>query len=149
MHIVVANAVKADHEEVRGLVTEAFSGIGKDGVEVWVVATRSPDRFTGKAWPQVPRNRSVEPDTHYLVELVMPGRPPASGYPFEWRYPKLKTAPPIVVNDWRERLFALAAHEAYHVKQFRQGMRRSEVTAERWALKALHRMRAADMGPSA
>lgn len=146
MEIDVATAVRADHGEVRGLVAEAFHGIGKEGVEVHVLATRSPDRFSGKAWPAPPRGRKVRQGTLYLVELVMPARPSSDGYPFEWRYPKLKTAPTIVVDDWRERLFSLAAHEAYHVKQFRRGMRRSEVTAERWALKSLERMRSQDPG---
>jgi hypothetical protein len=59
------------------------------------------------------------------------------GYPITYRYRGLSTAPWITVEDWRERLIALAAHEAYHVHQFREGLRRSEVQAERWALRRL------------
>ena len=45
------------------------------------------------------------------------------------------------MGDWRERLVALAAHEACHVRQFREGLRRSEVEAERWALRVLEAWR--------
>lgn len=147
MHIRIAPAIKVDHGEVDGLVREAFAEVLDAGAEVQVVATRSPDRWSGKAWPGVPRNRRAQPGVRFLVELVIPGRPPRDGYPFEWRYPGLKTAPPIVVFDWRERLFALAAHEACHVAQFRDDVRRSEVAAERWALAALERMRAEEAAP--
>lgn len=146
--IVISHLIRADHEEVDGLVREAFRGIGKGGVEVQVVATRSPQRFTGRAWAELPARRPRAPETTWLVELVMPARPPIDGYPLEWRYPRLKTAPIFVAHDWRDQLFAVAAHEAYHVKQFRMGMRRSEIAAERWAHKALKRARAGLPGSS-
>lgn len=143
MLVVVSHLIRADHEEVVGIVNEGFRGISRDGVEVQVVATRSPTRFTGKAWLEPPVRRERSSETVWLVEIVMPARPPADGYPLEWRYPRLKTAPVFTAHDWRDQLFAVAAHEAYHVKQFRRGMRRSEVAAERWAHKALERSREA------
>ncbi len=146
MRIVISHLIRADHEEVEGLVREAFRGIGKEGVEVQVLATQSPTRFTGKAWPELPARRAAGPGTRWLVEIVMPGRPPLDGYPLRWRYPRLKTAPTFTAHDWRDRVFTIAAHEAYHVKQFRFGLRRSEVAAERWAFKALERMRDSDGG---
>jgi hypothetical protein len=139
--IVISHLIRADHEEIDGIVREGFHGIGKEGVEVQVVGTRSPHRFTGKAWTQPPARRPRHPDTRWLVEIVMPSRPNAEGYPLEWKYPRLKTAPVFVAHDWRDQLFAVAAHEAYHVKQFRMGMRRSEIAAERWAHRALERVR--------
>jgi len=142
MLVVVSHLIRADHEEVTGIVREGFHGISRDGVEVQVVATRSSHRFTGKAWLEPPARRERSPETRWLVEIVMPARPSSEGYPLEWRYPKLKTAPVFVAHDWRDQLFAVAAHEAYHVKQFRMGMRRSEVAAERWAHRALERVRA-------
>jgi hypothetical protein len=36
---------------------------------------------------------------------------------------------------------ALVAHEAYHTRQFREGLRRSEVQAERWAAQILESWR--------
>lgn len=141
MLVTISHLIRADHEEIEGLINEAFRGIGKEQVEVQVVATRSAHRFTGKAWAEPPARRPRSAETRWLVELVMPARPTPDGYPLEWRYPRLKTAPVFLANDWRDQLFAVAAHEAYHVKQFRMGMRRSEVAAERWAHKALERSR--------
>ena len=111
------------------------------------MATRSPQRFTGRAWSEPPKRRPRAPETRWLVEIVMPSRPPTDGYPLEWRYPGLKTAPAFVARDWRDLLFAVAAHEAYHVKQFRMGKRRSEIAAERWAHRALTRARLAGKDP--
>lgn len=147
MLIVISKLVRADHEEVGGVIREGFRGIGKDGVEVQVLATRSPQRFAGRAWVEPPRRRSRAPETRWLVEIVMPARPPEDGYPLEWRYPHLKTAPTFVAQNWRDQLFAVAAHEAYHIKQFRMGKRRSEIAAERWAHRALERTRLEGKGP--
>jgi hypothetical protein len=141
MHVSISDLIRADHEEVAGIVRQGFHGISRDSVEVQVLATRSPHRFTGKAWAQPPARRDRRPDTRWLVEIVMPARPSADGYPLQWKYPRLKTAPVFTAHDWRDQLLAVAAHEAYHVKQFRTGMRRSEVAAERWAFRALERTR--------
>lgn len=53
-----------------------------------------------------------------------------------------KRSPLIVVNDWREALVALAAHEARHVWQFQHRKPTSEVDAEKFAARALDRYRA-------
>lgn len=143
MVVVISHLIRADHEEVEGIVRDGFHGIGKDGVEVQLIGTRSTHRFSGKAWAEPPARRDRHPDTVWLVEIAMPSRPGAQGYPIHWKYPRLKTAPEFVAHDWRDQLLAVAAHEAYHVKQFRAGMRRSEVAAERWAHKVLERSRTA------
>lgn len=142
MNILIATRIRADHEEVRGIVTDGFHGIGREDVEVHVQANRSKWVFTGKAWPELPPRTKTDLRTKFLVQIAMPVRPSVSGFPYIWRYPRLKTAPELVAECWQERLLAVAAHEAYHVKQFRRGMRRSEVTAERWAGRALERLRA-------
>jgi hypothetical protein len=54
-----------------------------------------------------------------------------------------KRSPLIVVNDWREALVAVAAHEARHIHQHRRKKPLSEVDCERFAAKALARYRAA------
>ncbi len=141
---MISEAIAADHEELRGLVGEGFRGIGREGVEVHIVPNRSRWAISGRAWPELPVRRARSQLTRYLVQIEMPRKPSAAGYPFSWRYPKRKTAPEMTASDWRERLLAVAAHEAYHVKQFRSGMRRSEVTAERWAVKVLTRYRQAE-----
>ena len=130
--------MKADHEVLRSLVVEAFDGVDPSGVEVHlaVPASRRPT-FVGRAYPQLPSRPRTHPETRYLVRLDLPSLARNRGYPITYRYRGLSTAPWITVGDWRERLIALAAHEAYHVHQFREGLRRSEVQAERWALRRL------------
>ena len=142
MKVVISERISADHGEVRGLIEEGFHDVGKQDVEVLVVPNRSRWTISGRAWPELPTNRATRPKTRFLVEIAMPRRPSQAGFPYVWRYPRLRTAPELTAEDWRERLLAVAAHEAYHVKQFRLGMRRSEVKAERWAARALQRVRA-------
>ncbi|HEX2089344.1 MAG TPA: hypothetical protein VHI54_05360 [Actinomycetota bacterium] len=138
MRILVSEAVEADVEELRRLIEEAFAGIDASGVELRVERARNPrESFTGRAYPEPPRRPKLSPGTLFFVRLRLPGALRNRGYPRAYRYTGLVTAPWITVRDWRERLVALAAHEAFHVHQFREGLRRSEVAAERWALKKL------------
>jgi hypothetical protein len=88
---------------------------------------------SGWAYPEPPRRGGAGAGIRYVVRLVLPGRLVNRGYPKSYRYVRRKTAPWITVGSWSERLLALAAHEAWHVHQFRHGLRRSEVAAERWA----------------
>jgi hypothetical protein len=136
--IVVSPEIKADHGELRRLIEEGFTGVDPEGVEVRVErAVRSLDSFTGRAYSEPPRRPRTHPGTLYLIRLKLPGALRNRGYPQSYRYPQRKTAPSITVRDWRERFVALVAHEAFHVRQFREGLRRSEVTAERWAMDVL------------
>ena len=138
MRIVVSEAISVDEEELRLLLQEAFAGIDTSGVELRIeLARNSRESFTGRADPEPPRRPKPLPGTLFLVRLRLPGVLRNRGYPRAYRYTGLVTAPWITVRDWRERLLALAAHEAFHVHQFREGLRRSEVAAERWALKKL------------
>jgi hypothetical protein len=143
MRIVVSEELRADHEVLRGLIVSAFDGVEHHGVEVHV--ERAPKRhmtFTGRAYPQLPSRPRTHPGTTYLIRLMLPSIPRNRGYPVTYRYRGLRTAPWITVEDWHERLVALAAHEARHIGQFRDGSRRSEVQAERWAQRRLAAWRA-------
>jgi integrase len=134
IRIVLIDDIRADREELCRVIEQGFAEIDPCGVEVRVErATRSWDSFTGHAYPEPPRRPRTHPATRYLVRLRLPGALRNRGYPKSYRYPRRKTAPSITVHDWRERLLALVAHEAFHVRQFREGLRRSEVSAERWA----------------
>ena len=138
MRIVVNEAIAADVEELRFLIHEAFEGIDASGVELRIELARNPrESFTGRAYPEPPRRPKPLPGTLFMVRLRLPGALRNRGYPRAYRYTGLVTAPWITVRDWRERLVALAAHEAFHVHQFREGLRRSEVAAEKWAVKRL------------
>jgi len=146
IRIVVSDEIRADHATLSRLIEQGFNGIDPSGVEVRVERSlRSWDSFTGRAYPELPRRPSAHPTTRYLVRLRLPGALRNRGYPQSYRYPRLKTAPSITVRDWRERLVALVAHEAFHVHQFRRGLRRSEVAAERWADSVLEAWRGQGM----
>ena len=149
MRVRVRPEIRADHDDVRRLVIDGFDGVGEQGVEVVVERARSSrESFTGRAYFVLPARPKLHPDTRYLVRLKIPGTPRNRAYPKTYRYWNRTTAPWITVGDWRERLVALAAHEACHVRQFRGGLRRSEVEAERWAVRILERWRARDGAPT-
>ena len=92
------------------------------------------------------RSPRVAKTTRCLITLKVPADLDALSYPVAFQYRRrgrvLSTAPKIEVHNWREEIVHLVAHEAYHSKQFRNGMRQSEVAAERWALKAVECYRA-------
>ncbi len=124
---------------------DGFEGIDVGGVEVHIEPLRRPrESFTGLAYFQLPTRPRTEPGTRYLVRLRLPRVLRNRDYPKAYRYPGRRTAPWITVGDWRERLLTLAAHEACHVWQFREGRRRSEVQAERWAAGRLLEWRVVD-----
>ena len=138
MRIVIDRGIRGDHPELRRLVAAGFDGVEGSDVEVRVRPAGRPSRsYTGRAYPTPPRSARLSPGVRYLVVLFVPTVRRNRGYPKTHRYPRLRTAPWITTRDWRERLLALSAHEACHVRQFRLGLRRSEVEAERWAKRAI------------
>ena len=138
MLIAVSEDIRAARAEIEELIRRAFDGVEAAGVEVRVErARRSSESFCGRAYPEPPKRPPAHPETRYVVRLTLPSVLRNRGYPKSYRYARRKTAPWITVGDWRERLVALAAHEAFHIRQFREGLRRSEVQAERWALHVL------------
>jgi hypothetical protein len=143
MRIVVSPAIQTDHDRLTELAAAGFAGVDADGVEVHLERARPRAAvFVGRAYPELPSRPRTHDGARYLVRLMLPSVIRNRGYPVTYRYRGLSTAPWITVQDWRERLVALAAHEAYHVHQFREGLRRSEVQAERWALRRLSSWRA-------
>jgi len=136
--IAVSEEIRANHVLLRSIVSEGFGGLAADDVEVCVEPPR--DRglaFCGRAYAEPPARWRTTERTRYIVRLFVPRRLVARGYPRTYRYRDRSTAPWITVQDWRERLLALAAHEACHIRQFRDGSRRSEIQAERFALQTL------------
>lgn len=138
MRIVIDPGIHADHLELREVIATGFDGVEGSDVEVRLRPAGRPSRsFTGRAYADPPRSARLASGLRHLVVLFVPTVLRNRGYPKTHRYPRLRTAPWITTRDWRERLLALAAHEACHVRQFRLGLRRSEVEAERWAKRAL------------
>lgn len=105
--------------------------------------------YSGRAYPRLPAIARVAPETRYLVTLKIPANPTATGdaYPRVSQYRRYKTAPPVVIRDWTEEVVHLAAHEARHTHQFRRGLPRSEIDAERWAHRQLAAYRRRDRDP--
>jgi hypothetical protein len=132
------------HADIGRLVAEAFAGVDAEGVEIHVERARNSwESFTGRAYGGRPRRPRSHPTTRFLVRVKVPATLRNRAYPKTYRYPRLKTAPWITVRDWQERFVALVAHEAFHTRQFREGLRRSEVQAERWAARVLESWREA------
>jgi hypothetical protein len=146
--LVVDPSIRCDAGDLDGLVRAAFDGVDESAVEVRLERIRKPwQSFTGRAYGGPIRRPRVGPGTAFVVRLWLPTILRNRAYPKTYRYPGRVTAPWITVRDWRERLVALAAHEAFHVHQFREGLRRSEVAAERWAVRTLAAWRAASDSP--
>ena len=138
MRIGVSGEIRADHEALRSIVLQAFGDLAGDDVEVRIEPPRARAlAFCGRAYPQPPARWLRGESSRFVVRLFVPRRLVDRGYPKTYRYRARTTAPWITVESWRERLLALAAHEACHVRQFRDGSRRSEIQAERWALQVL------------
>jgi hypothetical protein len=142
VRVVVDPSIRADHGDLRRLVEAGFLGIDPSGVEVRVERSRRPAQsFAGRAYGDLPTRPRPTPGTLYLVRVWVPTLLRNRGYPRTYRYARRVTAPWITVGTWRERFVALVAHEACHLLQFRERLRRSEVAAERWAEGVLARWR--------
>lgn len=55
-------------------------------------------------------------------------------FPFDYQYPRLKTAEKYTIHDRREALVSLAAHEFWHCYQFRLNHLCSEIECEQRAV---------------
>lgn len=98
---------------------------------------RIREAFSGAAYDGIPSIARVGRGINYLVTLKLPTDPSAVDYPKTWKYERYKTAPEVLLYSWQEHLVQLAAHEANHIRQFKNNWPRSEIKCERWALKVL------------
>lgn len=121
------NLSQYDTQEVRELVETATKGIKLRKVKVTVTNTKHT--YAGRAWDSWPYRRM-------LIRIGSPDQ-----FPITCKYPRKKTAPTYEMRDWREGIVAVAAHEARHIYQYKFNKRRSEIDAERWAVKKLEEYR--------
>ena len=109
------------------------------------VDDRLAERMSGCAYFELPDVANVANSTRYLVTMRLPQRLDCLLYPETLQYHRrgvvMTTAPRIEVRSWPEEVVHLAAHEGRHVHQFRLGLPKSEVDAERWAAAAVRRFR--------
>lgn len=128
----------------RGHVASTRAGAlmchGDEGDVVRCVDDRATD-FSGRAYRRLPTRARVNPRTRWLVTLKTPLDLSDSPYPYRWIYHRAKTAGSVELRSWREHLLHLAAHEARHLVQYRDGLPASEVDAECWARATLRRHR--------
>ena len=109
------------------------------------VDQRLGERMSALAYFELPPMARAAVGIRYLVTMRIPPNLEELAYPHELQYRRrgvaMRTAPVVQVVDWLEELVHLAAHEARHVAQFRLGLAKSEVDAERWAAETVERFR--------
>lgn len=141
------NTSRYPDDAVLQLVIIALRGINARRLAVNVKNSRRP--YRGRTYATVPSISpvSAEPDIERLVTIGI-GAPEcfpldtAIGQPGTLHGYGGKRSPIITMNDWREALVAVAAHEARHVWQFEHEAPGSEIDAERFAAARLDEYRA-------
>lgn len=112
------------------------------------VDDRLAERMSACAYYSLPSIARLSPGSRYLVTMRLPRDLEGLPYPQQLQYRRagvaMATAPVVQVRSWLEELVHLAAHEARHIAQFRLGLPKSEVDAERWAARAVERYRVRD-----
>ena len=134
------NTSRYPEAEVRALVEFACRGVDMTGVQVNVKNSRQA--YRGRAYNGVP---SVSPASRLqtVSRLVVVAVGQDQQFPVVNYYStKLKRVPRVELQNWREALVKVAAHEARHVHQYRHDKPRSEVDAEKWAVRRLEEYRA-------
>jgi hypothetical protein len=127
-------------EEVRQLVAFAVSDVDMRRVCVHVKNRRHAP-YSGFAYDHVPEISNAPRSSKYLVTI---GLGPPDKFPTKEhkRHRGAGTSFPVRrFDDWREALVFLAAHEAKHIEQYREGLPRSEVRCDAFATHMLDRYR--------
>ena len=112
-------------EEVKRLAKIASKGINHKHLRIWI--KNCFWAFAGRAYNY----------NYAVVRIGKPHRFPIQNH----KYRGLKRAPTYDLNDWKEALVVVIAHELRHLQQMRLNKPRSEVDAERWAVKRLEEYR--------
>lgn len=130
----------ARHPEIGRVIELGLWGVNRDEVVVDVRGRAGPT-YTGACWTAL-----------RLIRLRIPYDPTeeyGEPYPRVHREERLKNAPEVTFEDWREQLLFLVAHEASHLRQHdrpipsrrgRLGPRQSERIAESWAANVFERI---------
>ncbi len=142
----IRNTSAYPDDEVRALIGFATRGVNMSRVCVNVKGTSQG--WAGRAYDHNPAISNAPPSAKYLITLRLGDSPEDKNGPTNYYGETPNSAPPnrrfpfYECRCWRERLVSLAAHEAKHIDQFRHDRSKSEVKAERFAVKALERFRA-------
>lgn len=144
--LTIRNTSRYPADEVRQLVRFALQDVDVRGVHVNVKNSSGPRR--GRAYDGVPTISNAPPGAEYLVTIGIGG---PEHFPYEDGSWTQRNGTPIkrrggrwpeeTLEDWREALVSVAAHEGAHVEQFRNGLPRSEVRCHHFAAQMLRRYR--------
>jgi hypothetical protein len=132
------NTSRYDIEEIKDLLVYAADGFDLRGVAVNV--KNCSRGYAGRAYSDVPGISNVHPKATRLVVIRIgtPGKFPISNFIRKLGHPYGgKTSPLIEMQNWREALVAVAAHEFCHIHQFQNKLPRSEIQCEKAAAKRL------------
>jgi len=140
----IRNTSRQPDEDVGLLVRFATQGVDMNRVCVNVKGGRS---LSARAYDGVPSISNAPRGARYLVTIKVGTdvRFPVGPYNRNGQAPDevgpRNRFPFFTYADWREWLVSAAAHEAFHIHQYRHSERRSEVECERFAEQALNRYR--------
>jgi hypothetical protein len=132
----VRNGSRYPTAEVRQLIRFATADVDMRAVCVNVKRLRLAG-WRGWAYPGVPDCSNAPAQAEYLITLAV-------GESCNWpmrRARQRRGEPYVEFADWRETLVYLAAHEAKHIEQFREGLPVSEVRCNVFAAATLSRYR--------
>lgn len=134
--MVVQNTSRYPTAEVENLVQFATGDLDMRRVCVNVKNShRYP--YGGYAYLGVPEISNAPASSEYLITLRL-GAP--ERFPFTPQ--RRRGSPPLRLGCWREALVAVAAHEAWHIRQYRLDLPRSEVACESYEALVIDRFRA-------
>jgi hypothetical protein len=140
----IRNTSRHLDDEVRMLVQFATRGIDMSRV---CVNVKGGHGLRARAYDGVPSISNAPRTARYLVTIKIGTGVtfPVGPYNRNGQTPDQvgprNRFPFFIYADWREWLVSAAAHEAFHIHQYRNGKRRSEVDCERFAEDVLNRYR--------
>lgn len=140
----IRNTSTYPEDEVRELVQFATQDVDMNRVCINVKGGRG---LGARAYDGVPSISNAPRSARYLVTIKVGSgvRFPVGPYNRNGQTPDevgpRNRFPFFTHADWREWLVSAAAHEAWHIHQYRHGKCRSEVECERFAETALNRYR--------
>lgn len=148
--MIFTNTSKYNDDEARQLVLIGIGTLPHADVEVHLKGTLKA-AYAGMAYCGVPRMANCDRDSNYLVTLRIGAE---TFFPTDNRHWTTdphgnrvkvqyggKSVPLERIEDWREALVYLTAHEFNHIVQFRAHSGRSEVACELAAIRGLKRYR--------
>jgi hypothetical protein len=140
----IRNTSRHLDDEVRQLVQFATQGVDMSRV---CVNVKGGHGLSARAYDGVPSISNAPRRARYLVTIKIGNgvRFPVGPHNRNGKAPDevgpRNRFPFFTYADWREWLVSAAAHEAWHIHQYRNGERRSEINCERFAEEALNRYR--------